>query len=109
MAISVRDRKILWARSGNQCAFPGCTQELVQHGSDLGPDVVVGDEAHIIAQAKGGRDEYNNLILLCPTHHRIIDAQPDVYMPAVLYAIKSQHESHVRAVQRSQALSLADV
>lgn len=53
-------------------------------------------------------DSCANIILLCPTHHRIVDAQPDIYTAKVLRAMKYQHETAVRARQRS-TLQLAIV
>ena len=61
--------------------------------------------AHVIARrpggprgdATGGDDTYNNLILLCPTHHTEIDKAPDgTFPPAVLLVWKKQHEMNVR-------------
>ena len=105
MAISVRDRKLLWTRSGNVCAFPACNQNLVLE-SDA-DDVIVGEEAHIVARNPDGPrgnaefymteiDTYSNLILLCPTHHRIVDAQPEVFTSDALHAMKYAHERVVR-------------
>jgi hypothetical protein len=113
MGLSARDRKILWSRSGNVCTFPGCDQELVQPGSVHGDDVVVGEEAHIVARARAGPrgtsdqdidlDSCVNFILMCPAHHRVVDAQPDVYSVKVLRAMKLQHEGLIRERLRSQA------
>ena len=54
MSITVKTRKILWARSGNQCAFPGCRQELVEKVQGIGSDIVVGVEAHIVPRKRNG-------------------------------------------------------
>src|SRR6266481_6229545 len=107
MALSHRERKMRWARSGNMCAFPKCTQllvEMVVSGGSSG--VVVGEEAHIVARERNGPrgsdvddtviDSYSNHILLCPTHHRIVDEQPDAYPAVALRAMKRQHEDRVR-------------
>lgn len=90
MSIGVVDRKLLWGRSHNQCAFPGCSQQLTvdlddpesQVLSDAG--AVLGEEAHIRSSKEDGPrhdsdydstkiDSYANLILLCPTHHTLVD------------------------------------
>lgn len=117
MGLSARDRKILWSRSGNICAFPGCAQELVEPGSVEAADVVVGDEAHILARVGMGPrgtadpaidlDSCVNHILVCPTHHRIIDAQPDVYSVKVVQAMKLQHEGMIRERLRSRVQVVA--
>ena len=98
MAISEKTRKILWARSGNRCAF--CRIELVQGESSQ--ISVVGDECHIIARSLDGPrgvpyiseediDSYSNLILLCKVHHKIIDDQPEKYTVNVLKKMKVDH------------------
>ena len=105
MTITQRTRKILWARSGNECAFDGCNQELIISVAE-DPDVVLGEEAHIVAQKPDGPrgdgepfggdiDGVANLILLCPTHHRIIDEQQQAYGVGALLKIKRNHEDRV--------------
>jgi hypothetical protein len=111
MPLSIRDRKILWARSGNLCAFPGCTQALVETAAEAGEHVVVGEEAHVQARSRdgprggpleAGTDEYSNVILFCPTHHRIVDAQSSHYTVEMLRAFKTAHEARVRAELQSR-------
>jgi hypothetical protein len=105
MPISIRDRKLLWTRSGNECAFPACGQQLVLDSAGL--DVIVGEEAHIHSRKPGGPradislsaaelDGYGNLILLCPTHHTVVDAQPTVFTAPALREMKVSHERAVR-------------
>lgn len=65
---------------------------------------VVGEEAHIRAQSVGGPrydphyagvDGYANLMLLCPTHHSMIDADSGAgYSVAALLQMKSEHEKN---------------
>ncbi len=106
MAISQKTRKLLWARSGDICAFPGCTQQLTL-GSSTSEAVVIGTECHIVSQRPNGprgnceppggdTDGLPNLLLLCPTHHRLVDEQPDVYPVETLIAIKDLHEWKMR-------------
>lgn len=61
--------------------------------------------AHVIAQSpkgprgveKGGDDTYENLILLCPTHHRQVDKAPEgVYPEEMLFDWKNAHEQFIR-------------
>jgi len=87
MTISDRDRKILWARSGNKCSI--CKASLVVEEMVGDPAAVVGDEAHIVARSAGGPraglldesklDHYENLILLCKLDHKTVDDQPNEY------------------------------
>lgn len=108
MSLSVKDRKVLWARSGNQCAFPGCEQALVTSVPDIQTDVVLGEEAHIVATSPSGPrgDEtpptsglhsYENVILLCPTHHTFVDSVPEMFTQDTLIGIKRMHENQIRS------------
>ncbi|MBC3194055.1 HNH endonuclease [Pseudonocardia sp. C8] len=100
MTISDKDRKVLWARSGNRCAL--CRQPLVAERTATDPEAVVGDEAHIAARSPGGPrygespanlvDSYDNLILLCRVDHKKVDDQSASYTSAVLRQMKSDHE-----------------
>ena len=66
---------------------------------------VLGEMAHIIARQPtgrrgvpgGGSNAYDNLILLCPTHHTEIDKAPEGTFPVeVLHHWKQAHERRVR-------------
>jgi hypothetical protein len=106
VGIGLPDRKILWARAGNRCAFPDCRQELIRLG--VSTSTVVGEEAHIVAKEPEGprgesalteaeRNSYCNLILLCPTHHTIVDKSEADFSVKELLQIKSAHETWVAA------------
>jgi hypothetical protein len=113
MAPSQKDLKILFQRSGNRCAFPGCTKVLVYPESDLDGPVVLSEVAHIVARSPDGprgehplpleeRDKYDNLILLCEEHHHIVDNQPQTYTIERLRQIKAEHEKLIlEATQRA--------
>jgi hypothetical protein len=75
----VSDIKVLFARSGNRCAFPKCAAAL----SD--GDTALGEMCHIKGakpaaarydpnQTPEERHSAENLILLCPNHHTVVDA-----------------------------------
>lgn len=101
MTISDRDRRLLWARAHNRCAI--CRKPLTRDERTAGGDVVVADEAHIIARAANGPrgadgdrvelDTYDNLILLCKNDHKMIDDLPWVYTVERLHQIKHEHEA----------------
>lgn len=106
MGISLKTHKLLWGRSGNKCAFPNCRRALAESETDTDDPAVIGDEAHIIgreAAAPRGesdlpiaqRDQYDNLLLLCKIHHKIIDDQPNKYTVEKLKEMKSGHERWV--------------
>lgn len=52
MSITDKTKKVLWARSGNLCAF--CKTLLIVNASTLDSESVVGDESHIIFGAPNG-------------------------------------------------------
>jgi len=87
MPNSVKSRKILWGLSGNRFAFPGCNQLLHQSVSETG-SAMIGEECHIEARNGNGPrfnpnlseiqiNDYGNLILLCPIHHKMVDQNPE--------------------------------
>src|SRR4030042_4383394 len=103
MSIKTRDIKLLWGRAGARCAFPGCGIKLSETTSESKSDVVIGEQAHIVAKEEDGlrgnsplppeeRDSYCNLILLCPTHHTVIDKDVGTYTADMLHFLKSKHE-----------------
>jgi HNH endonuclease len=102
--ISDKTRKILWGRSGNRCAI--CKHELIIDSTPTDDESVIGDECHIISrQLQGPRhdpsfpeeklDIYENLILLCRVHHKMIDDQDETYTADILRHMKSNHEAWV--------------
>lgn len=104
MPISDKTRKILWGRSGNRCAI--CKHELIINSTPTDNESIIGDECHIISrQIQGPRhdpsfpeeklDVYENLILLCRVHHKMIDDQDETYTIDILQQIKSNHETWV--------------
>lgn len=102
-----KETRILFARSGNLCAFPDCEQSLVEPGVE-DDDAVVGEMAHIVAEKRRGprgvsamsdteRNRHGNLALLCATHHKQIDRQPNAYTVPVLAADEAgPRSSHSR-------------
>lgn len=95
-----KDIKILWGRSGNRCAI--CKLELTADGSLE----TLGEMAHIIARSQNGprgnqnllisdRDSYDNLILLCPTHHVEVDKDSTAWPIERLRGVKADHEAWV--------------
>ena len=90
--------RALFAHSGNQCAFPDCNAPIFEDNNQL-----TGECCHIEAYSqKGPRynptlsdekcNEYENLILLCSRHHKIIDGDAQTYSVDVLRTMKFRHE-----------------
>ncbi|MDA3897365.1 MAG: HNH endonuclease signature motif containing protein [Desulfobacteraceae bacterium] len=104
MNISDKDLKKLWGLAAGRCSKPGCQKECIKFLQANDP-TIIGEMAHVIAKSpkgprgimEGGKDEYENLLLLCPTHHREIDKAPEgTYPEGVLFEWKAKHEEWVR-------------
>jgi len=89
--------RALFARSGNQCAFPGCTQPIINNKNKF-----IGQVCHIEAAVEGGerfnpesndeyRRSYENFLILCYPHH-IETNDVDEYSVSMLTQMKNEHE-----------------
>jgi hypothetical protein len=113
MSIPVPDQKALWGSAARRCAYRDaltnqpCQRELVGNSNSADPLVIVGEMAHIEGEKPGSaryresmtddeRNSFENLILLCPEHHTIIDGQEHTYTIPRLKAMKYAHEDWVR-------------
>ena len=117
MSVSERDVKLLWGRAASRCAFPDCRSKLTQDKKAASDSFPLGVQAHIVGDKEDGprgrsplsqdeRDSYFNLILVCPTHHTVIDKNPEDYPVEKLYLVKAQHELWVeQTLSESQDLS----
>lgn len=121
---SLRDRvppaqeKVVIARSGNKCAYPGCGLDLtIYPKSDGDRPKATGKVAHIAAASPGGprydasmtaeqRGSAQNLIYLCGPHHDVVDTQLDYHTREFLLAAKYSHEA---AVERAVRNALGEV
>lgn len=115
MGISAKTRKRLWANSGNMCAFEGCFKELTGHSLD-GSSYVIGEECHIVARSQNGPrgdqdlssgdiDNYDNLILMCSEHHKLIDDNPELYTVEKLKEMKKNHENYILNLKKRSSLN----
>ncbi|MFT4276628.1 MAG: HNH endonuclease signature motif containing protein [Rhodopseudomonas sp.] len=101
MGPSEKTIKRLFALSGNLCAFPGCSLPIVE---SVG--TITGEICHIRAQNDRGprfdkaqtdeeRHGFGNLVLLCRRHHKMVDAEPEVYSVEALEDIKRIREEEM--------------
>lgn len=95
--------KVLFALSGNRCGKPDCPEHVIKLATEISDDLVVAQIAHIYALSEDGprgkkgltEAELNapkNLILLCPTHHIVVDGQHESYPASDLIAWKAKQE-----------------
>jgi hypothetical protein len=105
MSISDADIKKLWGLAAGRCAYPKCNEECIRFLTSPDP-TIIGEMAHVIAKSPmgprgvptGGDDTYENLILLCPNHHRLIDKAPNGEFPDIL--VKKWKDAHEARVKR---------
>lgn len=97
-AINSRVYKALLSRSGNKCAFKGCTHPIFNDKFEF-----VAQLCHIEAVSKKGQrfnpllsieeiNSYENLLFLCYKHHAETN-DVNIYTVKVLKEIKHEHES----------------
>ena len=107
MSISPKTKRLLLARSGGYCQNPECNSDLYPFFED-GTVTNIKELGHIIAQKENGprgestepfnnRDEYKNIIVLCPTCHTQIDKNPDKYSVTLLSKWKVDHEESIKS------------
>ena len=115
--------QLLCARAAGRCEFEGCGITLYEEiltRKSIRNSVV----AHIVAASPDGprgdsqrsyelSQSIDNLMLLCPTHHTLIDTQEKDYPEARLLSMKKTHEDCVERLcthlqsKPSEMLSLA--
>jgi hypothetical protein len=112
-AISMSVIKSLFGASSNVCAYTGCEERLTEKAWNA----VNGEVAHICgarpnaqrydpAMSDAERNSFDNLILLCPKHHALIDQlDPAGHTVDNLREMKAESEVHSANSQASFAPS----
>ncbi|MDD6775907.1 MAG: HNH endonuclease signature motif containing protein [Methanobacteriaceae archaeon] len=96
--------KKLFGFAGGRCSM--CRTKITLNATKKDEAAQIGEIAHIIGSSEDGPrgdgnypkdklDDYENLILLCPTCHKKVDKQSNSYLPSKLHEIKSNHEKWV--------------
>ena len=100
-AISTEVKLRLFSDSAGHCQNPDCLQSL--YPAEMGGDKHIAEMAHVIPHGEKGprhgerpqgkfeTDSFENLILLCPKCHTIIDKDPDGYSRSTLLDWKNKH------------------
>ena len=103
--INATVEKSLWGISAGRCEFEGCNKFLGEHEITK-KDGNFAEKAHIEAVSPGGarykeemsEDELNsvdNIMLVCPTCHKLIDENQDIYTVDILRDMKRKHEERI--------------
>jgi HNH endonuclease len=109
--------KRLFGLAGNQCSHPNCTEPVILLATEQSDAKVLNQICHIYALSEDGPrgklgltetelNEPENLLLLCPTHHTIIDVQHETYPAGLLQQWKKAHEFEI---QKRLALDLKSI
>lgn len=100
--------RMLCANAAGNCEYPGCKRRLffdsvsAKHFNDA----YIG---HIIASSPDGprgdpvlsyelSDKLDNLLLLCGTHHHLIDTRKEDYPVELLREFKQRHENKIQQI-----------
>jgi hypothetical protein len=106
--ITTKNQNLLWAISGGRCEYAGCNKVLHT-------DILTNKKsnsayiAHVVADEPNGprgdtlrskllANDIRNIMLLCDTHHRMVDADEVTYTESYLLAMKQQHEERIRRI-----------
>ncbi|MCE5320798.1 MAG: HNH endonuclease [Bacteroidales bacterium] len=106
MSISTEVKRKLWASSGGYCGKPDCHRDLFPffESSEI---TNIEELAHIIGQSENGprgdnelpinqRDEFDNIILLCPTCHSTVDKNPHLFPDDTIKQWKKNHMESIK-------------
>ncbi|WP_293906077.1 SAVED domain-containing protein [Sphingobacterium sp. UBA5670] len=97
---------ILWGKSAGRCQYRGCNTSLFEDALTKG-EFNQSYIAHIVADEPGGprghltrsaelKQDINNLMLLCDTHHRLIDKiDVEGHPESLLIEMKKEHEKRI--------------
>jgi len=100
---------ILWGKAAGRCQYEGCNIELYEDPltkSQFNQAYI----AHIVADQPGGprgdkilspklKDNIDNLMLLCDSHHRLIDKEKVLeHTVDKLVSMKKAHETRIRII-----------
>jgi hypothetical protein len=105
----------LFSAAAGHCQRPDCLQPLFP--PEMGGDKHIAEMAHVIPHGGTGprhevrpagefeADSFENLLLLCPTCHTIVDKDPDGYSRGTLLGWKS---NHLAALAHRQGIRVYD-
>nr|WP_321353131.1 ABC-three component system protein [uncultured Methanoregula sp.] len=103
LPILVSQQKLLWGRARSLCSICRCRLDKEKESGEF---FTIGINAHIKGEnptaarfdpnmSDKERQNYDNLILLCPTHHEEIDKHPEKFTVSSLQQIKKRHEEFI--------------
>jgi hypothetical protein len=111
-AIDPTRRLLLYVRAGGRCEFDGCNAYLFRHHVTQAEENF-SQVAHIVAFRPDGPrgrsnprpadiNDLDNLMLLCPQCHKLIDTRPGEYSREALEKFKQDHERRIFRLTESK-------
>lgn len=110
MGASDKTKRMVAFSNGPICAFPDCNHDFVETSG-------VAELAHIYGEKPGAarynpnmteeeRNSADNLIYLCPNHHREIDKSENIgkYPPELLQEMKKKQEEAIKLYTEALAI-----
>lgn len=120
-AVPAPIRCMLWGLAGGRCEFSDCNKWLLEH-EVTSLEVNLAQVAHVVAfsesgpRGKGERPDdvhaLENLMLLCPDCHKLIDDRPDDFSRQSLMEYKRGHEariSHLTGLKPDMATTIVQL
>lgn len=108
----------LVAAAGGRCQFEGCSCNLFKDNMTWA-ELNRSNVAHIVAASPDGprgsedsevlSDKLSNLMLLCPTHHKEIDSDPDSFPIERLHRMKQTQEAKVNSLLEGMFFSESEI
>ncbi|WP_448747006.1 Shedu anti-phage system protein SduA domain-containing protein [Agrobacterium cavarae] len=83
-------RSVAMKRAAFRCSFEGCQTPIKTNEG-----AVVLEIAHILPRSLGGDSSLDNIIVLCPSHHRLVDMSEQEFGPDVLRRMRADHEQRI--------------
>ena len=108
--IPVSQQKLVWSFSAGYCSYPVCPVRALVRATESDDATVIavvidsyeddGPRANLKLSLKD-RNSYPNLVLLCPTHHTLVDKQPKTFTAEMLKCWKRDTEKKVADALRN--------
>jgi hypothetical protein len=103
--ISIKNLEILLAKSAGYCQNPSCNMDLFPYFGN-GTYADIREAAHIVSSSPNGPrandgdrenlENPDNILLLCPNCHSIIDKSPKSFKKELLFSWKKIHEEKIK-------------
>ncbi|MGW5066644.1 Shedu anti-phage system protein SduA domain-containing protein [Streptomyces cyaneofuscatus] len=93
--------KIAFGRSANRCAFPDCAPVLLDNGVPLLEichisAITAGGPRYSASLTESNGNSIDNVIILCPTHHRLVNKNVETFTIEELVRIREEHYERVQ-------------